>query len=285
MRPYSTQNVLEFVIQNFKTHREKALSKKPLIVGLSGPQGSGKSSVVKAVAAELRQEPYRLNVVEYSLDDCYLTHTDQVKVAQTGNTLIQHRGLPGTHDVKLCNDTMTSLIQQKQTSIPQYDKSAFNGEGDRASPDKFINTNPPYDVVLFEGWCVGFTSINEEEVEKLWTNSNGTLRSHKLEYVKAINKKLQEYDAIWNTFDAFVHLDAQSIQFVYDWRLQQEHEMIKSGKSGMSDEGVRKFVDGYMPAYELYNHGLREFRGLHLPYGSLTLKFDSNRRPVEQTKL
>lgn len=284
VRPYSTQTVLEFVLQRLKIHRESAGSARPLIVGLSGPQGSGKSSVVKAVAAELRANPHKLNVVEYSLDDCYLTHADQVKVAQSGNSLIQHRGLPGTHDIQLCRDTMESLMRQEPTSVPQYDKSAFKGEGDRAPASEFLETTPPYDVVLFEGWCVGFTSLPDNEVERLWQNSTGPLKKHSLEHVKFVNNKLKEYSNIWDTFDAFVHLDSQSIQYVYQWRLQQEHAMIASGKAGMSDDGVRKFVDGYMPAYELYNHGLREFRGLGVK-DAIRLQFDSNRRPIKKTKL
>lgn len=276
--PYSTQTVLSFV----RSLLERKL-KSPLVIGLSGPQGSGKSSVVKAVANELRAAS-KLNVVEFSLDDCYLTHDDQVKLAATGNTLVSQRGLPGTHDIPLCVDTLKSLIDQKATDVPQYDKSAFSGQGDRVPRSEFIKTTPPYDVILFEGWCVGFTSVNDGELEERWNGSTGPLKRHRLDHAKYVNDKLKQYDDIWNMFDGFVHLDAESISYVYDWRLQQEHGLIKEKGSGMTDDQVRAFVDGYMPAYELYNDRLRTHEGLpSIPHLRVTL--NKNRQPVTSMKL
>jgi len=62
---------------------------------------------------------------------------------------------------------------------------------------------------------------------------------------------------LWDQLDAFIHIDAVDIGFVYDWRIQQEHALIKAKGSGMTDNTLRSFVDGYMPAYELYVDGLR----------------------------
>ena len=50
----------------------------------------------------------------------------------------------------------------------------------------------------------------------------------------------------------------RDLRNVYRWRLQQEHAMWKVKGAGMSDDAVRAFVRGYMPAYELYLEGLRE---------------------------
>lgn len=58
--------------------------------------------------------------------------------------------------------------------------------------------------------------------------------------------------------DVLVHMDAQDISFVYDWRITQEHMLIEAKGQGMSDDEVRRFVDGYMPAYELYVPALRK---------------------------
>jgi hypothetical protein len=43
--------------------------------------------------------------------------------------------------------------------------------------------------------------------------------------------------------DALIHLDAEELDYVYEWRLEQEHELIKEKGTGMSDEAVRRFVD------------------------------------------
>ena len=61
---------------------------------------------------------------------------------------------------------------------------------------------------------------------------------------------------MWERLDAIVWLNARDIKFVYIWRLQQEHAMKAALGRGMTDEQVKRFVDGYMPAYELYIDGL-----------------------------
>ena len=81
----------------------------------------------------LRSEPYSLSVVTLSLDDLYLTHADQVALAEAhpNNPLLQHRGQPSTHDLALGEKVFASLAAEQPTAIPQYDKSAFSGQGDR----------------------------------------------------------------------------------------------------------------------------------------------------------
>jgi D-glycerate 3-kinase len=44
--------------------------------------------------------------------------------------------------------------------------------------------------------------------------------------------------------DVLVHIDAEDIAYVYDWRLEQERWLVAEKGQGMSDEAVRKFVDG-----------------------------------------
>jgi len=46
------------------------------------------------------------------------------------------------------------------------------------------------------------------------------------------------------------------LQWVFAWRLQAEHRMRDSGKTGMTDEQVADFVSRYIPAYTAYLPGL-----------------------------
>lgn len=65
---------------------------------------------------------------------------------------------------------------------------------------------------------------------------------------------------MWDQFDAFIHIDTQNLEWVYEWRLEQEEQMrreMPGGVGGMGKEMVKKFVDGYFPAYELYEEGVR----------------------------
>ena len=75
-----------------------------------------------------------------------------------------------------------------------------------------------------------------------------------------MNDYLRDYTKILN-FDAFVHIDAEDLKWVYEWRQEQEDALRRDKgdeTAGMSKEEVIRFVDGYYPAYELYTEDLRE---------------------------
>lgn len=150
-----------------------------------------------------------------SLDDIYLTHADQVALANThsDNPLLQHRGQPSTHDLSLGEDVFASLRAGKPTAIPQYDKSAFSGQGDRVPQSQWevVNNNrqekDAIKVVIFEGWCVGFRPLDDDELKRKWEdavqqrekdekNYDGRLGYVKLEDVQAINDALRRYDKL-----------------------------------------------------------------------------------------
>jgi D-glycerate 3-kinase len=134
----------------------------------------------------------------------------------------------------------------------------FNGHGDRVPSSQWTSAEPPFDIILFEGWCVGFQAISPDKVAEKRSASThpGTLSQHPLEHLQYVNEKLEGYSQIWDRFDALVWLNARDISFVYAWRLQQEHAMRAALGRGMTDDQVKGFVDGYMPAYELYIDGL-----------------------------
>ena len=45
-------------------------------------------------------------------------------------------------------------------------------------------------------------------------------------------------------FDAFIHIDAEDPKWVYTWRLEAEVKLRIEKGSGMTDEQVKRFVDG-----------------------------------------
>lgn len=50
--------------------------------------------------------------------------------------------------------------------------------------------------------------------------------------------------------------DAKELDYVYEWRIQQEHDLIKQKGTGMSDEQVRAFVDGCTSSSLLYEQSV-----------------------------
>merc|ERR1712098_197488 len=170
-----------------------------------------------------------------------------------------------------------SLKANKPTRIAKYNKALFSGQGDRLPPSEWDEVNnpgePTVDIVLFEGWCVGFQPLTSSElrskhaaVEALNNPTSkycGRLGYNTLESVLTINDALKQYSELWAYFHTFVHIDAADPLFVYRWRLQQEATTRREKGAGMTDEQVENFVNGYYPAYELYTETLR--RGVFRP--------------------
>ena len=269
------EHVVPFILKQLSNHENRHRTSSivpPLIVGLTAPQGAGKSLLVSLLHKALVDEQ-NISTTIFSLDDFYLPHDGLLKLAESNpsNPLLQQRGQPSTHEVSLVRKVFSSLLENKPTKIPQFNKAAFSGQGDRVSESDWLlvnsNSSNPVRVVLFEGWCVGFRSLKSEELECKHADATrkagqsdyaGRLGHVELQHVQTINDALKQYDEITSQFDGLIHIDAQDPSYVYDWRQEQEHNLIKAKGSGMIDEQVKKFVDGYYPSYELYVDGLRQ---------------------------
>ncbi len=125
----------------------------PFFLGLTGLQGSGKSTLVSQLKEDLCSRGFQ--TVQFSLDDLYLTHTQQIELARLNptNELLQSRGQFGTHDVSLAAKTFADLRENVRgtMNLPSYDKSQFHGQGDRRPPSQWPEIALPLDVVIFEG--------------------------------------------------------------------------------------------------------------------------------------
>lgn len=166
--------------------------------------------------------------------------------------------------MELAVSVFDALLSGSSTAIPKYDKAAFSGQGDRLPESQWervdVSGNPPVDVVILEGWSVGFRALESDQVAVKWEAPSRTLHKHKLEHLRLINDRLKAYASITDRFDIFIHIDAEDTQYVYTWRQQQEEhlrEIMGDPKAGMTADEVITFVDGYYPGYELYTDTLR----------------------------
>ncbi|PNY28715.1 Uncharacterized protein TCAP_01360 [Tolypocladium capitatum] len=254
---------ISFILERLKAHQAETHD-RPLIIGLNGVQGVGKTTLVAALAVALENDG--VHTLICSIDDFYLKHEDQVALARdhADNALMQHRGEPGTHDVALAKAVFASLMQRRPAHLPRYDKGAFHGQGDRLPETQWKAVNQPGQApvraVILEGWSVGFRAIGPEGVEAKWKAPSRTLRKHRLEHLLFLDQSLKEYDGLTDLFGAFIHIDSEHVEFVYPWRQEQE-DCLRAEKgdpdAGMTPEQVVKFVDGYFPGYELYTDGVR----------------------------
>ncbi|KAJ9254439.1 P-loop containing nucleoside triphosphate hydrolase protein [Paecilomyces variotii] len=271
-----SQHCIPFILERLKVHQARHKDDPdapPFFLGLNGVQGAGKTVLVSTLQKTLRSPPYSLPTVTLSLDDIYLTHADQVALAAAhpDNPLLQHRGQPSTHDLALGEKIFASLKANKPTAIPQYDKSAFSGQGDRVPESQWEIVNgegqEKIKLVIFEGWCVGFRPWDDVTLKEKWEaavrqkdtgNYDGRLGYVKFEDVKTVNDALKRYDVLTDQLDALIHIDAENPRFVYEWRQEQERTLRAAKGTGMTEEQVNHFVDGYYPSYELFTETLRE---------------------------
>ncbi|PVH86041.1 D-glycerate 3-kinase [Cadophora sp. DSE1049] len=288
---------IPFILALLSTHQPGSKSNAsspslPFIIGLNGVQGAGKTTLVTTLSSTLNSHGHRTLVC--SIDDLYLTHTDQLSLAQDYplNPLVQHRGEPGTHDMGLARELFSALREGREVRVPEYDKSLFSGQGDRVDSSKWKVVNKPGEekiqVVIFEGWCVGFRALSDDEVRAKQKGESRTLSKHRIEDLLFVNERLREYEVVNETFDAFIHVDAEETEYVYKWRQEQEEALRRERGSGMSEEQVVRFVDGYYPAYELYTDALRVgvFKGQEGAEGrQLRLIVGRDRRVKEVIKI
>lgn len=276
----------------------------PIILGITGLQGSGKSTWASTLVKLLSQD-HHLYSITVSLDDFYKTHAELQarRDADPENKLYRTRGQPGTHDEHLAQEFFRRLKNQKTgaakseeeeqpLTIPSFDKSRFNGEGDRAPASAWpILTRKPA-IVVFEGWCLGFQPVARAVLEEKHALANqgrlsiNTPAQHRIEHLLEVNDSLKRYCEAFmgpGHFDFFIHIDTLDLRNVYAWRLEQEHKMIEVKGEGMSDERVRAFIDGYMPSYEIYLEQLR--KGLFEDKGRMVRVVLDRERRVERMEV
>lgn len=183
---------------------------------------------VETLCHTLSKPPHNLPTVVLSIDDLYLPHSQQEALAHShpDNPLVQHRGQPSTHDVQLGKSLFEDLLSRKTNiKVPSYDKSAFNGAGDQRPRSEWHTVNDdgssPVEVVVFEGWCVGFRALSDADVERKWKAAKddfeqkgdgyrGRLGRQRLESALFVNERLREYDALTDRFGAFAHMSVTS---------------------------------------------------------------------------
>jgi D-glycerate 3-kinase len=234
-------------------HRRGATG--PIVVGVNGSQGSGKTTLCAYLCARL-EAGYGLRAIALSLDDFYLTHAARRELGASVHPLLATRGVPGTHDMALLNETLDTLLALDDgvaASVPRFDKS----RDDRRPPADWDQVEGRLDLVLLEGWCLGvrpqtsaqlLRPVNTLESDE---DPNAFWREH-------VNNALQrDFLPLYRRMDCWVMLQAPSFDCVYRWRLEQEQKLARltaGAKPGvMSERQVARFIQHYQ---RLTEHGL-----------------------------
>ena len=125
----------------------RAAGNTPLIVGINGAQGSGKSTLCRFLEVLLSRR--RLRAVTLSLDDLYLTKAERTDLADKVHPLFATRGVPGTHAPGMGLDIIEAVLAGRGFTLPRFDKA----RDDRTPAGVMVGG--PVDILLLEGWFVG----------------------------------------------------------------------------------------------------------------------------------
>jgi D-glycerate 3-kinase len=213
----------------------------PLIIGICGPQASGKSTATAQVAEAMTAQGLR--VATLSLDDLYLGRGARAALAKDVHPLFATRGPPGTHDVALGIDILTKLKRREAVTLPRFDKGC-----DEPCPmGTWPHVDARCDIVLFEGWCVG---ARPQDDAALVQPVNALEREEDADGVwrRAINAHLAGPTGdLFALIDRLILLRAPGFDVVHAWRCEQEHDLIaKAGEGGapaaMSDHQIVRFI-------------------------------------------
>ena len=220
---------------------EKDKQKKTLIQGILGGQGTGKTTLCKILCIILKQLEY--TTITISIDDFYKTYSERQKLKEIDPRLIW-RGPPGIHDIELAINICNQLKDPNHSqsiSIPRFDKSLWNGQGDRIKPDII---NQP-DIVLFEGWFLGVQPINETQ----FNDAPFPIQTKEdRQFAQDINENLKAYLPLWEKLDRLIILYPEDYTLSKQWRKEAEQKMISSGKTGMKDHEIEEFVNYFWKA-------------------------------------
>ncbi|MCD8512742.1 MAG: hypothetical protein LRY63_04620 [Nitrincola sp.] len=206
----------------------QAQKQQPLVLGINGAQGAGKSTLFNLLEATLT-EGFGLRVVGFSIDDLYKTRAKRSELADKVHPLLLTRGVPGTHDIDLGIEIIDSLIhanEQTVTSIPIFDKSI----DDRCPEHTWQEWIGRADVIVFEGWCVGAVPQSEsdlsEPVNELERKEDpeGIWRRYANEQLKG------QYAELFSRLDLLLMLKVPSMQAVFEWRSLQEKKLAERMK-------------------------------------------------------
>ncbi len=184
----------------------KAKKKRPFIVGLSGGQGSGKTTISSIISIILKKY-FKLNIFTISIDDFYKTRKKRYLLSKKIHPLLMTRGVPGTHDIKIMLDFFKRIRRKKFKSLklPKFNKAI----DDRYNKKLWYYINKRPDIIIFEGWCVGAKAEKNDSLKKS-INTLEKLKDTKLTWRRYVNEQLKsKYKQLYDQLNCLLYIKSQ----------------------------------------------------------------------------
>ena len=239
-------NDLVYTLGAFLMARDAA----PFILGISGGQGAGNSTLCEALTEALEKEGK--TALTLSLDDFYLPKSDRQHLARTIHPLCATRGVPGTHDVALLADTLRNIKQvspARAMHLPRFSKS----HDDRLPSGAHREIIACPDFIFLEGWCVGgHADCVEESPQNSWEEAHDPQAIWK----KWSRMHVGAYQPIWDMCHATLLLRQENFEAVIDSRWLQEQGNARA--SGVWQFADRAAVAEFCAHYKSWTLGIWE---------------------------
>ena len=245
--------------------------KKPLMIGLAGGQGSGKTTI-SSILTLILQKYFKLKVFKISIDDFYKTRKDRKLLSKNKHSLLMTRGVPGTHDVDLMLKFFKKVKSKrfKNLTVPKFNKAI----DDRYKKSLWYKIKSKPDVIIFEGWCVGAKAQKVNQLKKP-INPLEKVYDQSIKWRSYVNNQLKtKYNTLFKQLDGLLYLKAKNFSLLRNWRLKQERKLWVQTKNKKNLKIMNSGdVINFMQTYQRITENM--FKKMP-KYASIILNLNSN---------
>lgn len=150
-------------------------SKRPIIIGIAGGSGSGKTTIAHEIYDQLQQDDHILIMTQ----DSYYKNNDNLSMADRKKINYDH---PDAFDMPLLVEQLRQLMDYKAVEMPVYDFTAHTRS------EKTIHTEPA-DIIILEGILVlGEENLRDLMSIKVFVDTDDDIRFIR-RLVRDVNKR------------------------------------------------------------------------------------------------
>lgn len=245
------QAFVERALEQHRQQQAKATNRRPLLLGIQGLQGSGKTSLASTLCQHFETQGLRCSAM--SMDDFYLGPAQREKLAKTVHPLLRQRGVPGTHNTEQAIAVLQALRSGQDSSAPRFSKADDSPLAEEAWQQIKGKT---LDLVILEGWCLGLRPQNQAQLHRP-CNAMEAEQDADEHWRHYVNQRLAtDYQDWFALVDQLIVLQAPSFDCVSAWRWQQEQDTAatKPNAPGIMN---RRQLDAFIAKFQrLSEHAL-----------------------------
>lgn len=205
---------------------------KPAIIGITGAQGTGKSSLAALLVTELVSRG--LHCAAVSLDDYYLPQQTRTRLACQVHPLLAQRGVPGTHEITRALGDAEQVLAGQPVTLPVFDKALDERCADRPAVT--------LDLLIVEGWCLGLQPQSAEELVRPLNQLEASEDPHS-HWRQYVNQQLAgPYQSYFRMLRPLIWLKAPDWSSICRWRERQEQQLWQHRSAGMSAAQLQRFM-------------------------------------------